>query len=95
MYSSKPGLLRVNFGSELRWFTASGRCPTEDLRYARVEGRRPFWLPWLQRYTHRVFRLTGASAPDYDRLLRVFHLLARPPLLFHPATLARVAGFGR
>ncbi|MBW8874358.1 MAG: hypothetical protein JF614_05300 [Acidobacteria bacterium] len=65
---------------------------SEDLRYAGVEGRRPFWLPWLQRYTHRVFRLTGASAPDYDRLLRVLHLLARPPLLFHPATLARAVG---
>ncbi|HEX4959426.1 MAG TPA: 2-polyprenyl-6-methoxyphenol hydroxylase-like oxidoreductase, partial [Thermoanaerobaculia bacterium] len=63
---------------------------SEDLRYEGVEGRRPLWLPWLQRYTRRVFKLTGTSVPDYDRLLRVLHLLAPPPLLFHPATLARV-----
>jgi len=66
---------------------------SEDLRYEQVEGRRPIWLPWLQRYTHQLFRLTGASAPDYDRLLRVLHLMAPPPLLFHPATLARAVRF--
>jgi len=69
---------------------------SEDLRYEQVEGRRPLWLPWLQRYTHKVFRLTGKSAPDYDRLLRVLHLTAPPPLLFHPATLARlILGTGK
>lgn len=63
---------------------------SEDLRYGQVDAPRPFWMAWLQRYNQRVFRLTGSNAADYDRLLRVLHLVAPPPLLFHPATLMRV-----
>ncbi|HEV2843599.1 MAG TPA: hypothetical protein VG477_02030, partial [Thermoanaerobaculia bacterium] len=65
---------------------------SEDLRYPRLEADRPFWMPWLQRYTRKVFDLSGANAPDYDRLLRVLHLMKGPELLFHPATMLGVLG---
>lgn len=65
---------------------------SEDLRYPSLESDRPFWMPWLQRYTRRVFALSGANAPDYDRLLRVLHLVKGPELLFHPATMLGALG---
>ena len=65
---------------------------SEDLRYPVLEADRPFWMPWLQRYTRKVFDLSGANAPDYDRLLRVLHLMKGPELLFHPATVLGVLG---
>jgi 2-polyprenyl-6-methoxyphenol hydroxylase-like FAD-dependent oxidoreductase len=65
---------------------------SEDLRYAPLAGRRPFWLPALQKYTGQVFRLAASRPADYDRLLRVLHLLNGPELLFHPKTLAGVLG---
>lgn len=65
---------------------------SEDLRYPVLEADRPFWMPWLQRYTRKVFDLSGANAPDYDRLLRVLHLVKGPELLFHPATMLGVLG---
>jgi 2-polyprenyl-6-methoxyphenol hydroxylase-like FAD-dependent oxidoreductase len=63
---------------------------SEGLRYPRVEGRRPFWMPWLQRYTHQVFLLTSTSPAVYRRILRVLNLLDDPPVFFHPAILGRV-----
>lgn len=65
---------------------------SEDLRYPALEGDRPFWMPWLQRYTRKVFDLSGSRVSDYDRLLRVLHLLKGPELLFHPATMLGVLG---
>jgi 2-polyprenyl-6-methoxyphenol hydroxylase-like FAD-dependent oxidoreductase len=62
---------------------------SEDLRYPTLKADRPFWMPWLQRYTRRVFALSSTNASDYDRLLRVLHLLKGPELLFHPVTLLR------
>lgn len=68
------------------WLLAS----SEGLRYPQVEGRRPFWMPWLQRYTHQVFLLTSTSPAVYRRILRVLNLLDEPPVFFHPAIVARV-----
>lgn len=68
---------------------------SEDLRYPGLEAERPLWMPWLQRYTRRVFDLSGTNAPDYDRLLRVLHLVKGPELLFHPATMLGVLGLRR
>ncbi|HEX6902042.1 MAG TPA: NAD(P)-binding protein [Thermoanaerobaculia bacterium] len=68
---------------------------SEDLRYPILEAERPFWMPWLQRYTRRVFDLSGKNAPDYDRLLRVLHLVKGPELLFHPATMLGALGLPR
>jgi 2-polyprenyl-6-methoxyphenol hydroxylase-like FAD-dependent oxidoreductase len=65
---------------------------SEDLRYPRLADQRPAWMPLLQRYTKQVFRLSATSPPDYDRLLRVLHLVAGPELLFHPGTVGRVLG---
>lgn len=67
---------------------------SEDLRHPGATGRRPFWLPLLQAYTHRVFQSSETNAADYDRALQVIHLLAGPAILFHPGTLAWVVGGG-
>jgi 2-polyprenyl-6-methoxyphenol hydroxylase-like FAD-dependent oxidoreductase len=64
---------------------------SEDLRYPELADQRPFWMPLLQRYTKQVFRLSATRAADYDRLLRVLHLVASPALLFHPGTMLGVA----
>jgi 2-polyprenyl-6-methoxyphenol hydroxylase-like FAD-dependent oxidoreductase len=64
---------------------------SEDFRYPHLAGQRPFWMPLLQLYTGRVFRLATTRPADYDRLLRVLHLVDRPARLFHPATMLRVA----
>ena len=72
------------------WLLAS----SEGLRYPRVEGRRPFWMPWLQRYTHQVFLLTSTSPAVYRRILRVLNLLDAPPVFFHPAIVARLIAKG-
>jgi 2-polyprenyl-6-methoxyphenol hydroxylase-like FAD-dependent oxidoreductase len=64
---------------------------SEDLRYPHLAGHRPFWMPLLQLYTKQVFRLATTRPADYDRLLRVLHLVDRPASLFHPATMLRVA----
>jgi hypothetical protein len=48
-------------------------------------------MPLLQRYTKQVFRLSATRAADYDRLLRVLHLVSGPALLFHPGTMLGVA----
>lgn len=63
---------------------------SEDLRYPQVDGRRPFWLPVLQAYTRRVFRLTGSSAAANRRFVRLINLLTGPGILFHPGTVAGV-----
>lgn len=63
---------------------------SEDLRYPQVEGRRPFWLPGLQAYTRRVFRLTGASVFANRRFVRLINLLTGPEILFHPGIVAGV-----
>jgi 2-polyprenyl-6-methoxyphenol hydroxylase-like FAD-dependent oxidoreductase len=72
------------------WLLAS----SEGLRYPQIEGRRPFWMPWLQRYTHQVFLLTSTSPAVYRRILRVLNLLDEPPVFFHPAIVARVIARG-
>ncbi len=63
---------------------------SEDLRYPEVEGRRPFWLPVLQAYTRRVFRLTGSSVFANRRFVRLINLLTGPEILFHPGIVAGV-----
>lgn len=63
---------------------------SEDLRYPQVDGRRPFWLPVLQAYTRRVFRLTGSSASANRRFVRLINLLTGPEILFHPGIVAGV-----
>ena len=63
---------------------------SEDLRYPQVDGRRPFWLPVLQAYTRRVFRLTGSSAFANRRFVRLINLLTGPEILFHPGIVAGV-----
>lgn len=63
---------------------------SEDLRYPQVEGRRPLWLPVLQAYTRRVFRLTGSSVFANRRFVRLINLLTGPEILFHPGIVAGV-----
>jgi len=63
---------------------------SEDLRYPQIQGRRPFWLPALQAYTRRVFRLMGSSAGASRRFMRLTNLLVGPEILFHPAIVAGV-----
>lgn len=64
---------------------------SEDFRYPHLAAQRPFWMPLLQLYTERVFRLATTRPAHYDRLLRVLHLVDRPARLFHPATMLAVA----
>src|SRR5262249_4079143 len=77
----RPFLRRMARIVTAPWLLAT----SEDLRYPRLSDQRPFWMPLLQGYTRRLFGLSAASVPDYDRLLRVLHLVAGPELLFHPA----------
>ena len=84
----RPFLRKLAWIVAVPWLLAT----SEDLRYPRLSDQRPFWMPLLQRYTKRLFGLSAVSVPDYDRLLRVLHLVAGPELLFHPATLLRVLG---
>lgn len=88
----RPLLLARRVARQLAapWLLAS----SEGLRYPRIEGRRPFWMPWLQRYTHQVFLLTSTSPAVYRRILRVLNLLDEPPVFFHPAIVARVVARG-
>lgn len=83
----RPYLRRLESVIAVPWLLTS----SEDLRYPQVQGRRPLWLPLLQRYTRQVFLASG-SVPVYGKFLRVLHLLDGPELLFHPAVVAGVLG---
>jgi 2-polyprenyl-6-methoxyphenol hydroxylase-like FAD-dependent oxidoreductase len=56
----------------------------EDLRYAAVEGHRPFGVGMLQRYTQRVCSLTAIDPFTTQSFYDVLNMLKPPMALFHP-----------
>jgi flavin-dependent dehydrogenase len=70
----------------LPWWLAA----SEDLRYPRAAGRRPFWLPWVQSYTNHLFALIAFDAEAYRLFLEAMHMLAGPEVMLHPRLVLRV-----
>jgi 2-polyprenyl-6-methoxyphenol hydroxylase-like FAD-dependent oxidoreductase len=60
---------------------------SEDFRYAATEGKRPFGIGMLQRYTQRVCNLTATDPFATQSFYEVLNMLKPPAALFHPRIL--------
>ncbi|MDB6156042.1 MAG: monooxygenase FAD-binding [Chthoniobacteraceae bacterium] len=62
----------------------------EGLRFPRMKGRRTLKIRFLQWYTGHLFSLSATNPRVYGAFLKVLHLEAAEPVLFHPAIAMRV-----
>ena len=63
---------------------------SEDFRYPKTEGKKPFFIPFLHWYSGHVFALSGEDREVYEAFRQALHLLRGPEVLFQPRVLWRV-----
>jgi 2-polyprenyl-6-methoxyphenol hydroxylase-like FAD-dependent oxidoreductase len=73
---------------DIPWTIATG----EDLRFPRVEGRRPPGLRVINRYLDRVHAIASADPTVCRKFFEVLNLLAPPSSLMSPGVAWRVLG---
>jgi 2-polyprenyl-6-methoxyphenol hydroxylase-like FAD-dependent oxidoreductase len=65
---------------------------SEDFRYSRTQGRRPFYMRALTWYTAKMHRRCAKDPVVYEAFLRVMQMMSPPASLFQPSMLWRVLG---
>ncbi len=65
---------------------------SEDFRYPKTQGKKPFGLPILHWYTGHIFALSATDQQVYMAFGRVMHLLNGSAGLFQPAIALKVIG---
>ncbi len=63
---------------------------SEDFRYEKVKGKKPFGLKVLQWYVKRIFLLSSKNKQIYSDLVKVTNLVSPAAILFKPSTLLEV-----
>src|SRR5262249_16819021 len=71
---------------DIPWAIATG----EDLRYPKVQGRRPPGFALVNRYLERVHAVASADPVVCRKFFDVLNLLAPPPSLMAPSVAWRV-----
>src|SRR5205823_4784518 len=67
---------------------------SEDFRFEKTEGKKPFFIPLLHWYSRHIFELSATDKEVYNAFRQVLHLLSGPALLFKPTLVAKVVIHG-